>query len=159
MIELGMYALLVTLTGAVLYLLGKREPGAAIMLPGERLLKQDRQRVASFLGRAVPADATHIAWIMLGDGPSGRVHTLYLQTLDSLRDEVTSANSPWGPIIAHSIDLELDIRSRGCLPVTEVMYSVVRVDREGNEAWLTRNGWGARWDDDSIFEVFPDQVR
>ena len=159
MIEAAMYCLLVTLAGAVVYLLLTREPAARILLPGDPVVREHDRRVASFMGREVPADATHIAWIMLGEGPEGRVHTLYLQTLDNLRSEITSATSPWGPIIATSIELEADIRMRGCVPVTEVMYSVVRVDRDGSEQWFGQSGWGARWNDDAIYQVFPGQIR
>jgi hypothetical protein len=41
------------------------------------------------------------------------------------------------------------------------MYAVARVDSDGNEYWLGRDGsWVARWSAQAeIFEVFPGQVR
>jgi hypothetical protein len=98
---------------------------------------------------------------MHGEGDLGTVHTLYLQTLESLRREVEESRSPWGPIITHSIELECDIRGRGCVPTSEVLYAVARVDADGNELWLSNSGaWVTRWSDDAeIYEVFPGQVR
>lgn len=159
MIEAIMFSMLFLLAGSVIYLLSRIDAGAKIMLPGSRILRQNTRGISGFLGQRIPTDATHIAWIMLGEGEAGRVHTLYLQALKSVRDDITSANSPWGPIIAHSIELECDIRSRGCIPTTEIMWAVVKVDANGNEQWLNASGWGARWQEGSMFEVFPNQVR
>lgn len=132
-----------------------------IVLPGSPMHRADRNRDIPWHTPRVPVDATHIAWIMLGEGEAGRVHTLYLQTLAHLRQEVESAQSPWGPIIANSIELELDIRGRGCVPISEVMYAVARVDADGSEQWLGKQGdWVSRWSESAeIFEVFPGQVR
>lgn len=157
MIETAMYALLVILTGAVMYLLARRDPGARVILPGDPLHQRNEWRGGSLLGRSIPIESTHIAWIMLGEGAAGRVHTLYLQSIESLRDEADEAKSMWGPIIAHSIELECDIRGRGCMPVTELLYAVARIDSAGNERWMSKaGGWVNRWSEDAeIREVWP----
>jgi len=136
-------------------------PQARIVLPGQPMHRPDHAREIPWHTPTVPVDATHIAWIMHGEGDLGTVHTLYLQTLESLRREVEESRSPWGPIITHSIELECDIRGRGCEPTSEVLYAVARVDENGNETWLSRSGaWVARWSDEAeIYEVFPGQVR
>ena len=155
--------LVALLCGAIIWHLFTRNtpPQARIVLPGHPMHRPDRAREIPWHEPRVPLAATHIAWIMHGEGDLGTVHTLYLQTLASLRQEVQDANSPWGPIIAHSIELECDIRGRGCVPTSEVMYAVARVDSDGNEYWLSRDGsWVARWSAEAeIFEVFPGQVR
>ena len=166
----GISSLLIACAVVILF---RREPAMRVLLPGDPIqqaggksllghaIPPDATHIASLLGHAIPPDATHIAWIMHGEGEAGRVHTLYLQTLDNLRSEIVEAQSPWGPIIATSIELETDIRSRGCVPVTEVMYVIARVDRDGNERWLSRSReWVNRWDTAAqIYEVFPGQVR
>ena len=93
---------------------------------------------------------------MHGNGHIGRVHTLYMQSLENLAHEVIRAKSPWGPIITHSIELECDIRDRGCVPDVEIMYAVARMDGDGNEYWLGKRGdWVNRWAEDaSIYDVF-----
>jgi hypothetical protein len=151
----GISSLLIACAVVILF---RREPAMRVLLPGDPIQQAGGK---SLLGHAIPPDATHIAWIMHGEGEAGRVHTLYLQTLDNLRSEIVEAQSPWGPIIATSIELETDIRSRGCVPVTEVMYVIARVDRDGNERWLSRSReWVNRWDTAAqIYEVFPGQVR
>jgi hypothetical protein len=148
--------------GAYLWhILRRVPPEARIVLPGSPMHRPDHAARIPWHTPTVPIDATHIAWIMHGAGDLGSVHTLYLQTLDSLRSEINDAKSPWGPIIAHSLELEFDIRGRGCVPTSEVLYAVARIDSEGNELWLADSGaWVPRWSDDAtIFEVFPGQVR
>jgi len=151
------------LGGAYLWHLATRNvpPAARIVLPGHPMHRPDHAAQIPWHTPFVPVEATHIAWIMHGEGNGGVVHTLYLQTLDSLRAEILDARSPWGPIIAHSIELECDIRGRGCTPTSEVLYAVARIDGEGNEEWLGRDGdWVARWSEQAeIYEVFPGQVR
>jgi len=162
MIE-GALFIVALLSGAYLWhLLNRRiEQRMRVVLPGTPMHRPDISTAIPWHTPMVPLDATHIAWIMHGAGEVGNVHTLYLQTIDSLRREVDDARSPWGPIIAHSIELECDIRSRGCKPTSEVMYAVARVDDDGNEWWLSANGdWVNRWSPAAeIYEVFPGQVR
>lgn len=160
MIELILSAILLVSVIGLCISLTRRDARARVILPGEPIDRPRGERIPWHEG-PVPIDATHIAWIMLGEGDQGRVHTLLLQTLENLADEVQEARSPWGPIIVHSITLECDIRSRGCVPVSEVMYAIARVDAEGNEWWMGRRGeWTSRWSDRAkIYECFPGQVR
>jgi len=106
--------ILALLVGAYLWHLLTRNvpPQARIVLPGHPMHRPDHAREIPWHTPTVPVDATHIAWIMHGEGDLGTVHTLYLQTLESLRREVEESRSPWGPIITHSIELECDIRGR-----------------------------------------------
>ena len=151
------------LAGAYIWHLAMRRvpPQARIVLPGHPMHRPDHAAKIPWHQPTVPLEATHIAWIMHGQGEQGLVHTLYLQTLDSLRAEVMESRSPWGPIITHSIELECDIRGRGCVPISEVLYAVARIDADGNEEWLSKRGdWVNRWSEDAeIYEVFPGQVR
>lgn len=141
--------------------MSKRTPAMRVVLPGDPLYQTKAASTIPWSGTIVPGDATHIAWIMFGAGQIGTVHTLYLQTLTNLHEEIRTAGSPIGPVIVHSVELETDIRGRGCVPTSEVMYAVVRVDDEGNETWLGRSGdWVARWAPDAqLYEVFPGAVR
>jgi hypothetical protein len=77
----------------------------------------------------------------------------------SVREESDEADSAIGPIITRSIEMELDIIERGCKSATEIMYAIARIDRQGNECWLARDGsWVARWSEDSdIQNIFGDQ--
>lgn len=151
------------LAGAYIWHLATRNipASARIVLPGHPMHRPDHALRIPWHTPLVPPEATHIAWIMHGEGEGGVVHTLYLQTIDSLRAEIHDARSPWGPIITHSIELECDIRGRGCIPTSEVCYAVARIDGEGTERWLGRSGdWVARWSEEAeIYEVFPGQVR
>jgi hypothetical protein len=126
----------------------KNSPASAVTTD-KRLLWQ---------GRELPWEATHIAWIMLGHGDYGTVHTLALQDLASLRADIISADSPLGPIIAKSIELEMDMLGRGCRAASEIMYAIARIDRAGNETWLSRDGdWVARWSSDAdVQNIFGD---
>lgn len=161
MIETLAALAVVLMAVTIVVLVYRREPGARIVLPGDPMHQPDHARSIPWHSQGVPEEATHIGWIMHGEGEMGRVHTLYLQDLDSLKREVLDARSPWGPIITHSIELECDIRSRGCVPISEVCYVIARVDRDGNERWLSRSrNWVNRWDESAqIYEVFPGQVR
>lgn len=161
MIEWILVACLLACGIVLAIVLSRREPAMRIVLPGDPMSQPDHSKFLPWHTPSVPIDATHIAWIMHGAGEGGNVHTLYLQSLDSLRDEIVEARSPWGPVILHSIELETDIRSRGCVPISEVLYAIARVDPEGNEQWLSRSGsWVNRWAREAqIYEVFPGQVR
>jgi hypothetical protein len=134
----------------------KRTPEMRVVLPGDPMNRPDMASPIPWHNARLPRDATHIAWIMHGNGHIGRVHTLYMQSLENLAHEVIRAKSPWGPIITHSIELECDIRDRGCVPDGEIMYAVARIDGDGNEYWLGKRGdWVNRWDvDASIYDVF-----
>ena len=144
--------------GAVLYILLTRNriPEMRIVMPGDPMHTTSQEAPIPWHSKRLPRDATHIAWIMHGHGEIGRVHTLYVQTLESLKHEVAASKSPWGPIITHSIELECDIRDRGCTPDGELMYAVARIDGDGNEYWLGKHGgWVNRWASDaSIYDVF-----
>lgn len=157
MIEVLVGSVIVALVLCILILLSQREPAMRVILPGDPM----HQQGASMLEHSIPAEATHVAWIMHGEGEAGRVHTLYLQDLQSLRREVLESQSAWGPIIATSLELECDIRSRGCVPVSEILYVIARVDGDGTERWLSRSRtWVERWHGEAqIYEVFPGQTR
>lgn len=116
-------------------------------------------RLNMFNERIIPGDATHIAWIMLGSCEHGTVHTLCLQDLNSLDADIKAASSPIGPCIVKSIELELDMRERGCTAASELMYAIARIDREGNETWLSNHGeWVCRWSKDAdIQNIFGEQ--
>ena len=139
----------------------KRTPEMRVVLPGDPMHRPSQEAPIPWHSKRLPRDATHIAWIMLGQGEIGSVHTLYVQTLESLKHEVAASKSPWGPIITHSIELECDIRDRGCTPASEIMYAVARIDGDGNEYWLGKHGgWVNRWASDaSIYDVFGAEAR
>lgn len=161
MIEISLAIALFVIACFVLHALAKTEPAMRVVLPGDPMHTPDHSQPIPWHDARVPDDATHIGWIMHGEGELGRVHTLYLQDIESLRREVLEAQSTWGPIIATSIELECDIRSRGCVPITEILYVIARVDRDGNEQWLSRSrNWVNRWDESAqIYEVFPAKTR
>lgn len=107
-------------------------------------LARDRQFL--WHDQQIPLEATHIAWIMLGNSDYGTVHTLSMQDLDSVRQDIVTSDSPLGPIIAKSIELEMDMLGRGCRAASEIMYAIARIDGSGNETWLSKDGaWVARW--------------
>jgi hypothetical protein len=151
--------ILLVLVAGICYLNYKVEAKMRIATPGSPAAKIQQERVIPWHDRELPWDATHIAWIMLGDGDLGRIHTLYLQTIESFREESDEADSAIGPIITRSIEMEMDIIERGCKSATEIMYAIARIDRQGNECWLALDGsWVARWSEDSdIQNIFGDQ--
>ena len=111
--------------------------------------------------RLLPPDATHIAWIMLGDAPHGRIHALHLQTLESFYADSAKANSPIGPMIVRSIELESEILALDATAASEIMYAIARVADDGLEQWLGRDGaWVSRWSNDAdVMNIFGDSKR
>ena len=111
--------------------------------------------------RLLPPDATHIAWIMLGEAAHGRIHALHLQTLESFYADSAKANSPIGPMIVRSIELESEILALDATAASEIMYAIVRVGDDGLEQWLGRDGeWVNRWSEHAdVMNVFGDSKR
>jgi hypothetical protein len=130
-----------------------------IALPGSPAAAIAQQRDLLWHSQLIPPEATHIAWIMLGRSDYGTVHTLALQDIHSVRQDILEASSPMGPIITKSIELEMDMMGRGCIAASEIMYAIARIDRDGNERWLGRNGtWVSRWSPDAdVQDIFGDQ--
>ncbi len=158
MIELALVGIVVSFAFCMFYLNRKIEANMRVVTPGSAADRIQQEHIVPWHDRELPWDATHIAWIMLGDGDMGTIHTLYLQTIESFREESDEADSPIGPIITRSIEMELDIIERGCKAATEIMYAIARIDQQGNECWLSRDGsWVARWHEDSdIQNIFGD---
>lgn len=126
-----------------------------VMLPGRPAQTRHDGVGLPWHANPLPDDATHIAWIMHGSGEIGEVHALYMQSIGSLRSEILESNNAFGPIIVRSIELECDIRSRGCEPNGELQYAIARIQSDGNETWVGRNGWVARWSKDAmVWDVF-----
>jgi hypothetical protein len=149
---------LLLLAAGMFWLNHKVEAQMRVASPGSAAARMQQEQVVPWHNRNLPYDATHIAWIMLGDGDMGRVHSLYLQSLESFREESAEADSAIGPIITRSIEMEMDMLDRGCKAATEIMYAIARIDTQGNECWLARDGsWVARWSNESdIQNIFGD---
>jgi len=117
-----------------------------VVSKGSQALSISQTRTVLWHNQEVPWEATHIAWIMLGESDYGTVHTLSMQDIESVRRDIVTADSPLGPIIAKSIELEMDMLGRGCKAASEIMYAIARIDSSGNETWLSTDGaWVARW--------------
>lgn len=137
------------------FLTSNPKPGMRVVLPGSPMANIQRTKEMPWHRDEIPSDATHIAWIMNGTSEVGVVHTLMMQTIGGLQHDILASNNPWGPIITKSIELECDIRSRGCEPTGELQYAIVKVDGEGNEEWLGRRGWVNRWSKEAhVWDVF-----
>lgn len=111
--------------------------------------------------RLLPPDATHIAWIMLGEATHGRIHALHLQTLESFYADSAKARSPIGPMIVRSIELESEILALDATAASEIMYAIARVGEDGLEQWLGRDGaWVNRWSEHAdVMNIFGDPKR
>lgn len=152
-------SLLVCAVAAMFVLCHRVESRMRVVLSGSPVAKVAQQRNLLWHSQLIPPEATHIAWIMLGRTDYGTVHTLALQDIQSVRRDIVEANSPIGPIITKSIELEMDMMTRGCTSSSEIMYAIARIDRDGSERWLARDGtWVSRWSPDAdVQDVFGDQ--
>lgn len=149
---------LLGLAALMFYLNHRLEAKMRVVSKGSPALALARDRTILWHDQAIPWEATHVAWIMLGQGDYGTVHTLALQDIESLRQDILTADSPLGPIIAKSIEMEMDMLGRGCRAASEIMYAIARIDRAGNETWLSKDGdWVARWSADAdVQNIFGD---
>lgn len=143
----------------LMFLFNRRLEGQMrVVSKGSQALSISQNRTILWHDQAIPWEATHIAWIMLGQSDYGTVHTLALQDLESLRQDIVTSDSPLGPIIAKSIEMEMDMLGRGCRAASEIMYAIARIDSAGNETWLSKDGdWVARWSPDAdVQNIFGD---
>lgn len=149
---------LLGLAALMFYLNHRLEAKMRVVSKGSPALALARDRTILWHDQAIPWEATHIAWIMLGEGDYGTVHTLALQDIESLRQDILTADSPLGPIITKSIELEMEMLGRGCRAASEIMYAIARIDGSGNETWLSKDrSWVARWSEDAdVQNIFGD---
>jgi hypothetical protein len=107
----------------------------------------------------IPEDATHIAWVMMGQGADGVVYSLAVQDLDAAKSEVRQSKHSHDPVITQMMMLEADLNSRGCQSTSDLRFCLARVDDDGNEHWWSGSKWVRRWHRDAaLFDVWGERA-
>jgi hypothetical protein len=107
----------------------------------------------------VPDDATHVAWVMMGQGQNGTVYSLAVQDILAAEMACRAARHTYDPVIQQMIVLESDLVGRGCNSTGDLRFCLARVDDEGTEHWWSGSRWVKRWHRDAaLFDVWGERA-
>jgi hypothetical protein len=111
-------------------------------------------RIVPWYPQVVPPDATHMTYILVGEGPNGRTFALRNQTIAEAIQEAALETCLVTPVIRQMCALEDDLYQRGCQPVTEVRF-VLTQHQDGGERWWSGRKWLPRWHRDAaVYDIW-----
>jgi hypothetical protein len=107
----------------------------------------------------LPDEATHVAFVMMGETEHGSVYSLSVQPIEDAEQEVRRAVSWADPPIQKAIQLEDDLHARGCRTAGDLRFCVVKIDADGNQRWWSGRKWVPRWHRDAaLFDIWGDRA-
>lgn len=93
----------------------------------------------------LPEDATHVAFIVMGQCEHGSVYSLAVQDIEAAAAEVQAATYSHDPVIRKMVELEDDLLTRGCSLKGDIHIAIVHADDDGTEKWWSGSKWVPRW--------------
>jgi hypothetical protein len=138
---------------------GRAASGLAPRRSGYSLPEPSKSARIPYYPLPLPAEATHVAFVMMGTAEHGIVYSLSVQPIAEAERDVSRAKSWVDPPILRAIQLEDDLQSRGCTTAGDVRFCLVRIDAEGTERWWSGERWVPRWHRDAaLFDIWGDRA-
>lgn len=138
---------------------GRATTGLAPRRSGYRLPQPRQDARIPYYPLPLPDEATHVAFVMMGQAEHGAVYTLSVQPIDEAEREVQQSVSWADPPIRKAIELEDDLQSRGCATRGDLRFCIVKIDGEGTERWWSGRKWVPRWHRDAaLFDIWGERA-